>query len=214
MIIEFPPVELADPESGLLAVGGDLEVGSLELAYRSGIFPWPAREDQILWFAPPQRAILDFDDLHIPRRMQRHLKSNRFSFRINHNFEAVIHHCANSKNRGKGQGTWITRQMLNTYIEFHHAGFAHSFETYNQSGKIAGGLYGVRIGNYFAGESMFYFEPNASKFALLKAIEYFREEGFTWIDIQMLTPLLENLGAKEIPRKTFMKRLKTTIGEE
>ncbi len=140
MITKFPPLELADPESGLLAIGGDLEVASLELAYRSGIFPWPHREDEILWFPPPERGILEFADLHIPRRLQRHLKKAPFTFQMNQNFEAVIHHCAVSKNRGKGQGTWITRQMLNAYIAFHAAGFAQSFEAYNDGGKLAGGI--------------------------------------------------------------------------
>ena len=147
-----------------------------KLAYRSGIFPWPHREGEILWFAPPQRGILEFADLHIPRRLQRHLKKTPFTFRMNSNFEAVIHHCAASKNRGKGQGTWITRQMLNAYISFHAAGFAQSFEAYNENGKLVGGMYGVRIDNYFAGESMFYFETNASKFVLFKAIEHFKEK--------------------------------------
>lgn len=211
MITAFPPLDYAEPESGLLAVGGDLEVESLELAYRSGIFPWPHREGEILWFAPPQRGILEFKDLHIPRRLQRHLKKAAFTFRMNTNFESVIHQCAASRHRGPGQGTWITRQMLDAYIAFHAAGFAKSFEAYNESGKLVGGMYGVQIDRYFAGESMFYLETNASKFALLKAIEHFQENGLTWMDIQMETPLLKTFGAREISRDAFMEKLSKTL---
>ncbi|MCB0303096.1 MAG: leucyl/phenylalanyl-tRNA--protein transferase [Calditrichaeota bacterium] len=211
MIRQFPPLEFADPEYGLLAIGGDLEVGSLELAYRSGIFPWPERAGQILWFAPPQRAVLFFEEFHIPRRLQRHLRHAPFTFRIDQDFPAVIRHCAASKNRGRQRGTWIIPEMIPAYIDFHRAGFAQSFEAYNPAGKLVGGLYGVRIGRYFAGESMFYLESNASKFALVNAVSYLRQEGLEWMDIQMLTPLLAQMGAREIPRDAFMKLLRAAL---
>ena len=209
MITKFPPVETADEDSGLLAIGGDLEIHSLELAYRGGIFPWPVREyEDILWFAPPERGILHFEAFKIPRRLQRELRKCDFNFRVNSSFESVIKECAFSRRRLNQPGTWITPDMIAAYVEFHHAGFAFSFETYNHSGELVGGLYGVMIGRYFAGESMFYKESNASKFALIQTVAHLEARGFTWMDIQMQTPLLENFGATEIPRDEFMQKLK------
>ncbi len=210
MIREFPPVETAD-ENGLLAYGGDLEVASLELAYRSGIFPWPSSEfEPVLWFAPPERGVLDFASVHVPRRLDRDLKKTRFRFAVNRAFESVIAACANSRNR-HGDATWITGEMISSYIDFHKAGFAQSFETYNEAGELVGGMYGVLIGRYFAGESMFYLETNASKFALLNAVDYLSRRGLTWMDIQMVTPLLRSFGAVEIPRPEFMARLRQAL---
>ncbi len=211
MILKFPSVENADPISGLLAVGGDLEVGSLEMAYRNGIFPWPVEDEPLLWFAPAKRAILEFKDLRVSSRLQRYLNKSNFEFKINHDFAAVINGCATSKNRRKQKGTWITEEMIQAYIEFHQAGFAQSFETYNFDGRLMGGLYGVLINKYFAGESMFYLESHASKFALIKAIQHLKSMGLTWIDIQMLTPLLKNFRAKEIPRSEFMEKLRQAV---
>lgn len=214
MIVKFPPVELADDNSGLLAVGGDLEVRSLELAYRSGIFPWPVKESEpILWFAPTKRAILNFTNFRIPRRLQRELKKANFSFHFNTSFEAVIKACATSKNRPRRQGTWITHEMISAYIEFHKAGFAQSFETFDSENQLVGGLYGVLIGKYFAGESMFYKQTNASKFALIQTVQHLRKLGLTWMDVQMLTPLLASFGATEIPRERFMQMLKEAISK-
>jgi len=212
MILEFPPVERADKISGLLACGGDLEVASLELAYRSGIFPWPSDEaEPILWFAPASRAILDFSKVRVPKRLARKLRQNIFTNRVNHDFEKVIRSCAAVGNRKSQSGTWITPEMVAAYIEFHKAGFAQSFETYNSEGNLVGGMYGVRIGKYFAGESMFYRETDASKAALVFAVSHLSEKGVTWMDIQMLTPLLASFGAEEIPRKQFMTRLQRSL---
>lgn len=212
MLVKFPPVELAD-ETGLLAAGGDLEIRTLELAYRNGIFPWPLEGLPILWFAPPRRAILDFNDLKIPERLQRYLQKAHFTFRVDKDFEGVIQACASSKNRKKQQGTWITEDMINAYIEFHKAGFAHSFEAINKN-ELVGGLYGVLIGKFFAGESMFYIETNASKFVLIQTIEYLKTLGITWMDVQILTPVVGNFGAKEISRSRFMEKLKKAIQGE
>jgi len=207
MIVEFPPVETADPESGLLAVGGDLDVASLELAYRSGVFPWPMENEPLLWFAPQKRAVLFFDELRVSQRLRRYLKTSQFHFRMDSNFATVIRACANSTNRGKQKGTWITEEMIQAYIRFHEAGFAHSFETYDADDRLVGGLYGVRINNFFAGESMFYIASNASKFALIETVGYLRSEGLRWMDVQMLTPLLSRFGAREIHRVEFMRML-------
>ncbi|NIR52332.1 leucyl/phenylalanyl-tRNA--protein transferase [candidate division KSB1 bacterium] len=213
MSVKFPPVEFAD-ESGLLAIGGDLDVDTLELAYRNGIFPWPVIEEPLLWFAPPQRAILEFDELHIPRRLQRSLRKADFTFDVNTDFPDVIRACARTKHRKGQRGTWITEDMVQAYIEFHRRGFAHSFEVVNSQGDLVGGLYGVWIGHYFAGESMFYKESNASKFALIKTVDYLKKRGLSWMDVQVLTPLLVHFGAKEIPRFLFMKKLQRALFEE
>jgi leucyl/phenylalanyl-tRNA--protein transferase len=212
MVTQFPPVEWAD-DSGLLAMGGDLEVETLKLAYSSGIFPWPIAGEPLYWFAPPRRAILQFDELHIPERLQRYLKNSDFIFRVNSNFEAVIRGCAASSNRKGARGTWITREMIAAYIEFHRRGFAHSFETYNRKNELVGGMYGVKINKYFAGESMFYKESNASKFALIEAVRFLQNRGLTWMDVQTLTPLLKRLGAKEILRAEFMRKLREALKE-
>ncbi|MCP5468366.1 MAG: leucyl/phenylalanyl-tRNA--protein transferase [Deltaproteobacteria bacterium] len=211
MITYFPPVEEAQPD-GLLAIGGDLEVPSLKLAYESGIFPWPIENYPLLWFSPAQRAILEFNDLHIPRRLNQELRKKKFHFKIDQNFAEVIRHCAQGKMR-QSSGTWITMQMIEAYLEFHQAGYAHSFECYNQNNQLVGGMYGVGIGKMFAGESMFFLESGASKATLLYACDFLKQHHATWMDIQTLSPLLQQFGAKEIPRTQFLKKLKQAISE-
>jgi len=210
MVTQFPSVEWAD-ESGLLAIGGDLEVETLKLAYTCGIFPWPIAGEPIYWFAPPQRAILEFDGLRISERLQRYFRNSDFIFRVDTNFERVIRACARSKNRKGQRGTWITSDMITAYCEFHRCGYAHSFEVYNKQNELVGGMYGVLINKFFAGESMFYKQPNASKFALIEATRFLRNFGLTWMDVQTLTPLLKRFGAKEIPRAEFMRKLKQAL---
>lgn len=204
-ILNFPPVDQATPE-GILGIGGDLDIETLKAAYRNGIFPWPTEDFPLLWFAPPERAVLEFQDLKIPRRLRQELKSKKFHFKVDHDFPSVIRACAEGATR-KTQGTWITPEMIQAYIDFHRAGHAHSFETYDLHGTLVGGLYGVSFGGMFAGESMFYLKGGASKAALLFAVEFLKERGATWMDVQMLTPLLKNLGAREIPREEFMSKL-------
>ena len=213
MIVEFPPVETADPETGLLAFGGDLTVDSLELAYRSGVFPWPAENQPILWFAPPERAIIEFAEFKISKRLERSLNKPQFTFRVNSNFAKVIKNCASRTKSKNHQGTWLTNEMINAYIEFHKAGFAQSFEVLNGNGELVGGLYGVLINKYFAGESMFYKETNASKFALIQTVEYLKTFEISWMDVQILNPFLATFGTKEISRDLFMKKLKQALNE-
>src|SRR4030095_1786712 len=149
-ILKFPPVEWASPE-GILAIGGDLEVETLNTAYRNGIFPWPTDEFPLLWFAPPERAILEFKDFKVPRRMMQELKSKSFHFEVDRDFSSVIRACAEGRTR-KSVGTWITPEMREAYIVFHRAGFAHSFECYDGAGRLVGGMYGVSLGGMFEGE--------------------------------------------------------------
>ena len=212
MISHFPPVDQAD-EEGLLAMGGDLEIQSLILAYQSGIFPWPAENTPLLWFAPPMRAILDFEELHIPKRLKQYLKKSSWTFTVDNDFEAVIAACSKSKHRKGQQGSWITPELQEAYIQFHHAGFAHSFEAFNSKGDLIGGLYGIWIGKYFAGESMFYLESFASQFVWIKTIEYLKTQGLTWLDAQILNPHLAKFGVKEIGRVEFMQRLRKSLRE-
>ena len=154
--------------------------------------------------------MLDLAIVNGLRRRACDLHTARVRFAVNRAFESVIVACANSRNR-HGDATWITGEMISAYIDFHKAGFAQSFETYNEAGELVGGMYGVLIGRYFAGESMFYLETNASKFALLNAVGYLRRRGLTWMDIQMVTPLLQSFGAVEIPRPEFMARLRQAL---
>ncbi|MBL7685744.1 MAG: leucyl/phenylalanyl-tRNA--protein transferase [Deltaproteobacteria bacterium] len=209
--IKFPPLEYAS-EEGIVAIGGSLTIENLLEAYQNGIFPWPVEEAPLLWFSPNPRAILDFKDLHIPKRLQQELRHKNFQFKIDQRFDEVLFYCAEGKNR-KQNGTWITEEIQIAYQAFHRAGFAHSFECY-QEDQLVGGLYGVSLGSMFAGESMFYLEPGASKAALLFAIQSLQKRGATWMDIQVMSPLLKSFGAHEISRKVFLTKLKKALHEK
>lgn len=208
-ILAFPPLEDAD-EHGLLAIGGDLEIDSLLLAYRSGIFPWPLDEETLAWFSPEKRTVLFLDQIHISQSLKKAQRRSTFSFALDRNFESVVRHCAEVKNRGKQKGTWITPAIVDAYIDLHRAGFCHSAECYEKE-ELVGGLYGVSIGAMFAGESMFYRRPNASKLAFVFLCEHLRKHEVKWIDCQVMTPFLSSFGAQEIPRKEFIKLLSHSL---
>lgn len=205
-ILEFPPVDRAD-EHGLLAVGGDLEPESLLLAYRSGIFPWPVEGyGPITWFAPPRRALLFLDELHTPRSLAKARRKASFTYDLDRNFGEVIRGCSEARKIS----TWIRPDMARAYQALFDRGYAHSVEAHVE-GTVVGGLYGVSIGAMFAGESMFYRKPNASKLALLHLVELLRTRGAEWIDCQMLTPTLEQFGAREVSREEFMELLADAV---
>jgi len=204
-IIEFPPVDSAD-EDGLLAVGGDLDLESLLLAYQNGIFPWPINDELLAWFSPPTRAIISVDEFHISRSLERELKRGRFTTKIDSAFHQVITRCAQVINRGEQDGTWITEEIISAYSELHRLGIAHSFESY-LDGELVGGIYGVRVNNFFAAESSFYRKANASKVAMVALYEYLKRDGIPWFDCQVLTPFSESFGAKEISRDEFLRLL-------
>ena len=209
-VLRFPPVESAD-EDGLLALGGDLEPETLLLAYRSGIFPWPwGAEYPLAWFSPPQRGVLFLSDLHVPSRLQRLVKQKRFTTTINHASAMVIRCCAEATNRQRDGATWITPQMVNAYSRLAELGYVLSAEAW-EGRQLVGGIYGVAIGRFFAGESMFYLAPNASKVALLGLLDYLRERGVEWIDCQQRTAHMARFGVKEIPRQEFLELLKAAI---
>jgi leucyl/phenylalanyl-tRNA--protein transferase len=203
-IQKFPDPRLASPE-GILALGGDLEPESLLLAYRQGIFPWPVQGLPLAWFCPPERAILEWDRLHIPRSLARFERKKTFQFSLDQNFDQVITECSKVP-RPHQEGTWITKKMLAAYKRFHKLGHAHSVEVWRDR-ALVGGLYGVDAGGVFAGESMFHLEPNASKLAILFLMNHLHARGCDWMDIQVMTPHMEALGARIITRDEYLERL-------
>jgi leucyl/phenylalanyl-tRNA--protein transferase len=198
----FPPVEEA-LEDGLLAMGGDLSPERLLLAYRRGIFPWFSDDEPPMWWSPDPRFVLFPDELKVSKSMKQVIKRGEFEFRVNTAFEEVIANCS-SVVREDQDGTWITDEIQQAYTQLHRMGYVHSAETW-QGGELVGGLYGVRLGNIFFGESMFSKRSNASKFAFIKWVELLKLQGVQLIDCQVFTEHLESLGARMIPRGEFLK---------
>jgi len=203
----FPPVHLSEPD-GLLALGGDLSRERLLLAYRQGIFPW-YEGDHILWWCPDPRFVLFPDDLKVSKTMKSLIRKGEFKFTVNTAFEQVIENCKTVNRRGQ-DGTWISEEVKQAYSGLHGDGYAHSAETWFE-GKLVGGLYGIRMGNVFFGESMFSNMSNASKFAFINYVEILKNEGVVLIDCQVYTPHLESLGATMIDRKDFIELLNKQI---
>jgi leucyl/phenylalanyl-tRNA---protein transferase len=200
--IQFPDPNLAEDE-GLVASGGELSVEFLISAYSQGLFPWFNEGDPILWWSPNPRMVLFPSDFKCSASFKQTLHSNKFSLRIDENFELVIKNCSLKKRNGQ-EGTWITNDMIAAYTRLHQAGYAHSFETWRDN-ILVGGLYGVSLGKAFYGESMFYIETDASKFALYWLCEMLKNWEFHFIDVQQSTSHLKSLGAVEIERKEFLR---------
>ncbi len=197
---QFPSVEEAD-EHGIVAIGGDFEPETLIEAYRQGIFPWTVGGYPYVWFAPPMRAVLFFEDFHISQSLKKIRRKEPFTFRIDTNFDGVITGCARAKNR-KHRGTWLTPEYMNGYRALYERGYCHCIEAY-EGEKLVGGIYGVSVGKLFSAESMFYTKPNASKLALCFLVDYLQERGVQWIDCQVLNEFTRDLGAVEIKRERF-----------
>ncbi|HQV78166.1 MAG TPA: leucyl/phenylalanyl-tRNA--protein transferase [Chitinophagales bacterium] len=206
----FPPVEGA--EDGIVAIGGDLSSERLLLAYHCGIFPWYSKEEPIIWHSPAERFILMLDNLHISKSMKRVLNSNRFSITFDADFSFVIKQCA-AVERKNQDGTWITNEMIDAYLELHNLGYAHSVEVWKDE-KIVGGLYGVSLGKVFFAESMFHTESNTSKIALIKLVALLKQKDFHFLDAQVHTTHVESLGAKNIARKKFMELLQQGLKDK
>ncbi|HEY8398795.1 MAG TPA: leucyl/phenylalanyl-tRNA--protein transferase [Flavihumibacter sp.] len=204
----FPPVELS-MEDGLLAVGGDLSTERLLLAYRSGIFPW-YDAPPILWWSPDPRFVLFPAELKISKSMRPYLNQSKFGFSTNRAFRQVMECCQRVPRKGQ-DGTWIQPEIIEAYTQLHEQGYAISAEAWD-NGELVGGLYGVRLGSFFFGESMFALRPNASKFAFIKLVQQLEKEGVQLIDCQVYTEHLESLGARMIPREEFTSLLRKAIG--
>ena len=205
----FPPLQTAD-EDGLLAIGGDLSIERLLLAYRSGIFPWYNEDEPICWWSPDPRFVLYPAELKVSSSMKTVLQNGKYRFTINRAFEKVIQNCKTVSSHGQ-DGTWISPAMQQAYTALHELGYAHSAETW-QDGELVGGLYGVRLGDIFFGESMFSLKPNASKFAFTSYVRILQKENVQLIDCQLHTNHLESLGARMIPRELFTQILVTNTG--
>jgi leucyl/phenylalanyl-tRNA---protein transferase len=202
----FPPVEEASYE-GVLAVGGDLSIERLILAYENGIFPWYDAEDPILWWAPPMRMVVNPYDYKVAKSIRNIINRNLFEVTINKNFKEVVINCQKVERVGQ-EGTWITQDIIDAYTQLHKLEKAMSFEVW-QNNELVGGLYGVDLGHIFCGESMFSKVSNASKVAFVKLIEYLKQNNYKLLDCQVHNDHLESLGAFEIPRDLFMKILKS-----
>ena len=203
----FPDADEA-LEDGLLAIGGDLSTARLLLAYRNGIFPW-FDDDVPMWWCPDPRFVLFPDELVVSKSMQQLLKLNAFEFRVNTNFESVIANCKETVRNGQ-DGTWITNEVEQAYIKLYILGYAHCAEAW-QDGQLVGGLYGIKMGKVFFGESMFSHKSNASKFAFISYLELLKKEGIELIDCQVYTSHLESLGSRMITRNRFLKLLQELI---
>ena len=205
--LSFPSPRLAD-SNGLLAVGGDLSMERLVLAYQMGIFPWYSEETPILWWSPDPRLVLFPGDLHISRSLKRVVDKGVFGITFDTAFDRVISECAAC--RAKGDGTWIVPEMIAAYMKLHEAGVAHSVEAWCGN-DLVGGLYGVSLGKCFFGESMFSRVSNASKVALASLVSFVKKRDFDFVDCQVTNSHLLRMGAKEISRDAFLEMLEKSI---
>ncbi|MFN0029165.1 MAG: leucyl/phenylalanyl-tRNA--protein transferase [Acidimicrobiales bacterium] len=199
----FPPLERTD-ESGVLGVGADLEPGTLLAAYRGGIFPMHLRRNQLGWWSPDPRGVILPGGLRISRSLRKARAG--FEIRVDSAFREVMLSCADPRR----PHAWINKDIVAAYTQLHRLGWAHSVETW-RAGRLVGGLYGVNVGGLFAGESMFHYETDASKVALVALVELLDDHPDTLVDCQWLTPHLESLGAVAIPRTEYLQRLGRAI---
>jgi leucyl/phenylalanyl-tRNA--protein transferase len=203
--LEFPDARSANAE-GLVAIGGDLSIPRLLLAYRSGIFPWTV--DPLTWWSPDPRAILGLNEFHYPKSLGKEIRRGTFEITVDQEFRHVMEGCA-APAPGR-RSTWISGEFIDAFTQLHERGHAHSLEC-RRGGQLVGGIYGVAIGGFFAGESMFHRTSNASKVALLHLIQHLRERGFTLFDIQMLTPITIQFGGVNISRDEYLNQLARAV---
>jgi leucyl/phenylalanyl-tRNA--protein transferase len=201
----FPDPALANAE-GLVAVGGNLSLPRLLAAYRQGIFPWTVAP--VTWWSPDPRAVFELDRFHVPHSLAKLLRNGVFEITVDRAFREVMEGCA-APAPGRRE-TWITTEFTAAYTRLHRHGHAHSLECW-QGGQLVGGIYGVAIGGFFAGESMFHRVSNASKVALYHLVQHLRARRFALFDIQMVTPVTRQLGAVEIPRSDYLRRLAAAV---
>lgn len=202
----FPdPIHALEDPDGLLAIGGDLSLARLCNAYNAGIFPWFSEYEPIMWWSPSERGIVELNDFHVSKSLRKHLKKYPVTITVNHAFKEVIEACR--RQRLATNGTWITPQMQDAYINAHHNGIAHSLEVWRE-GELIGGLYGIMQTGVFCGESMFHHQTNASKLAMWALVNWLKRHNAHFIDCQLENPYLTTLGAKVIPRSVFLTKLK------
>ena len=200
----FPDPHFGE-EDGLVAVGGDLSVDRLPLAYSNGFFPWFSfrNREEPLWYCPLQRFVIFPREIHVSHSMRQIFRQNRYRVTINKDFDGVIRGCATAQNRNEEEGAWLGPKIIEAYTELHRQGFAASVEVWDQDGRLVGGLYGVNLGRAFFGESMFSLVPNASKIALIYLARYFGQLGGVMIDCQLETPHLRSMGGRYIPYEEY-----------
>lgn len=204
----FPdPNKALDDPDGLLALGGDLSVERLRLAYRSGIFPWYSEGQPILWWSPDPRCVIFPSRVHVSRSLRRTLNSGRYTVTLDQAFAEVIERCGSERS----EGTWITPEMRQAYNRLHQLGIAHSFEAWNRKGELVGGLYGVALGSCFFGESMFSRQTDASKVVFVHCLRQLEAWDYAVMDCQVENPHLLSLGAELIPRRDFLSILRKNI---
>ncbi len=191
----------------VVASGGELSPPVLLSAYRRGIFPWPVDAETLLWFCPRARAVIEPATLHVPRSLSREARRTTLRFTIDADFAGVIRSCATTPRPGQ-HGTWITDAIEQAYLALHRVGHAHSLEAW-RDGVLVAGVYGVDAGGTFSAESMFFHEPDASKLALLHLLGHLFRRGASFVDVQVLNPHLARFGAHDLPRTTFLDRLRT-----
>jgi leucyl/phenylalanyl-tRNA--protein transferase len=206
-VFALTSAELPFVDENLVDIGGELNVSTLLKAYRSGSFPWTVHP--VTWWSPDPRAIIEFDGFHASRSFKKFLKKNPFQITLDTAFQEVIRGCAEA--RPDRRTTWITSEFIGAYSDMFEQGHAHSLEVWAGS-RLVGGVYGVSIGGYFAGESMFHREPNASKVALYQLLQHLRSRGYAFLDIQMPTHITLQLGATVIPRREFLQRMREAQG--
>jgi leucyl/phenylalanyl-tRNA---protein transferase len=206
--LSFPPPEVADAD-GLVAVGGELSIPRLLEAYRRGIFPWYEGGGPVLWWSPDPRLVLDPGEFRASRSLRAVIRKGTFEVRFDTAFAEVIRACAEASRRGE-EGTWITPEVQSAYTSLHELGYAHSVESWFR-GELAGGLYGLRLGRCFFGESMFARRTDASKVALAALVDFLKAREVRLIDCQVTSAHLLSLGAKEIPRDEFLRRLREAL---
>ena len=206
----FPDPAEAEHDS-VIAWGGNLSPGMLLSAYEQGLFPWYSEGDPVIWQSPDPRFVIFPETLHISASMKKVFNRKQFDIAYDRDFHGVIAACSKME-RPRQDGTWITADMIAAYTEIHRLGWAHSAEAYFE-GKLAGGCYGIRLGNAFFGESMFSMKPNASKAAFLTLARFLFSDGVYFIDCQQHTSHMESLGGIEISRKEFLALLRKTLAE-
>lgn len=203
--MRFPAVSAATRE-GLVAIGGDFSVERLLLAYRSGIFPWTA--NPITWWSPDPRAIIELDRFHVSRSLAKFMRKRPYEITVDQAFKRVMEGCA-AASPGRGE-SWVKPEFIDAYARLFWLGHAHSVECWRGS-ELVGGIYGVSVGGFFAGESMFHRADNASKIALASLVERLRHRGYALLDVQMVTPTTLQFGAVEISRADYLRRLEAAL---